>query len=845
MTTRANVWSVLIVASFLATTLLAVSVPNPVLAQTDSIETEQLDLPPDKDLQLPIGLTEEEKTRLHEIGINHIVTAPPIGPVREAAEWEPLTGVLVRYNNGFGLPYEVLREFAADLTLHVLCVASQQTSCYNNLNSNGVNMANVDLLDMATNSIWVRDYGPQIVFANGVWGITDWIYNRPRPLDDDIPWQLGTEWGATVYGSNLVATGGNFMSDGHGNGFSTDMVWNENSGMTQAQIAQDMADYLGLSNYVVVPDISASGIHHIDVWAKLVNEETILVQEVDPGHSLYAALEDRAAYFQTLTNCYGRPYTVVRVYCADIGGGDVAGHINALILNNKAFVPTFGVSSDATALATFAAAMPGYQIFGYDGSWLSDDAIHCRGMEIHDRYMLRVDTNPLQDQLNNDGDYRVTAFIDDRSEAGLVTDSLIVYWRLAGSPSYNAVTMSATAAPDSYYADIPQQTAFTDIDYYVFARDNSDRRETRPMVAPAAWYTFNTGLLALTDTISGHVLESDLTPVQGVLISADNGGGSATTDVLGYYAVAVPDAWSGTVTPTKLDYTFTPTSRSYVNVTANITDEDYTATYVPDLTPPTPDPMTWATVPIATGSTSITMTATTATDTSGVEYYFECTAGGGNDSGWQDDTTYEDTGLTPDAQYTYRVKARDKSAAQNESGWSTAESATTVAGPLFSDDFEISFGNWTNVTGDQDEWYRNQGSTPSNNTGPDHDNTFGTGWYLHMETSSGFANTAGDEVILESPDIDADAYSSLELSFYYHMYGSNIGTLNVDVYDGITWNNGVWSITGQQHTSTSDAYTQATVNLDAFSGTIRLRFRGVAAGGWQGDSDLQRCLLHR
>ena len=60
------------------------------------------------------------------------------------------------------------------------------------------------------------------------------------------------------------------------------------------------------------------------------------------------------------------------------------------------------------------------------------------------------------------------------------------------------------------------------------------------------------------------------------------------------------------------------------------------------------------------------MTATTATDSSGVEYFFECTAGGGNDSIWQDDTTYEDTGLTPNTEYSYRVKARDKSTGQNE-----------------------------------------------------------------------------------------------------------------------------------------------------------------------------------
>jgi hypothetical protein len=71
------------------------------------------------------------------------------------------------------------------------------------------------------------------------------------------------------------------------------------------------------------------------------------------------------------------------------------------------------------------------------------------------------------------------------------------------------------------------------------------------------------------------------------------------------------------------------------------------------------------------------MTATTATDASGVEYYFECTAGGGNDSGWQDGTTYEDTSLSELTQYTYRVRARDKSANQNATAWSTSESATT------------------------------------------------------------------------------------------------------------------------------------------------------------------------
>ena len=97
----------------------------------------------------------------------------------------------------------------------------------------------------------------------------------------------------------------------------------------------------------------------------------------------------------------------------------------------------------------------------------------------------------------------------------------------------------------------------------------------------------------------------------------------------------------------------------------------------PDETAPTPDPMTFATPPYATGSDSIALVATTASDYSGVEYYFTCTAGGGNDSGWQSSTSYTDTGLLPRTTYTYTVTARDLSPAQNTTGASGEASATT------------------------------------------------------------------------------------------------------------------------------------------------------------------------
>lgn len=96
-----------------------------------------------------------------------------------------------------------------------------------------------------------------------------------------------------------------------------------------------------------------------------------------------------------------------------------------------------------------------------------------------------------------------------------------------------------------------------------------------------------------------------------------------------------------------------------------------------DETAPTPDPSSWASVSTATSATSIHMAATVASDPSGVEYYFECVSGGGNDSGWQDSNEYEDTGLAAETIYTYRVRTRDKSYSQNTTGWSGALPATT------------------------------------------------------------------------------------------------------------------------------------------------------------------------
>ena len=101
------------------------------------------------------------------------------------------------------------------------------------------------------------------------------------------------------------------------------------------------------------------------------------------------------------------------------------------------------------------------------------------------------------------------------------------------------------------------------------------------------------------------------------------------------------------------------------------------------------------------------MTATTGSDASPpVEYFFDETSGnpGGDDSLWQTDPTYNDTGLSASTQYTYTVTMRD-SIPNTGTASSPASATTPSGGQVFSDSFEN--GEWNGLWAEdsQADWY--------------------------------------------------------------------------------------------------------------------------------------------
>ncbi|MEI6261678.1 MAG: BACON domain-containing carbohydrate-binding protein, partial [Deltaproteobacteria bacterium] len=75
--------------------------------------------------------------------------------------------------------------------------------------------------------------------------------------------------------------------------------------------------------------------------------------------------------------------------------------------------------------------------------------------------------------------------------------------------------------------------------------------------------------------ISGSTKTSSGTLISGVTVTFSSGGGTATTDGSGNYSITVPNGYTGTATPSKTGYTFDPASKTYSNVTAPKTGENY------------------------------------------------------------------------------------------------------------------------------------------------------------------------------------------------------------------------------------------------------------------------------
>lgn len=453
------------------------------------------------------------------------VTPPPAGPVRPIAEFEPSSHVLIRYP--LGIPLSLVTQLSN--TAHVICLVSSsstQNTATNAFNNAGVNMANLSFFVTPTDSYWTRDYAPWFIFdGNGEFGTVDFRYNRPRPNDNNVGQNLANHLNMPYYGMNITQTGGNYMTDGINTAAQTTIAYTENSSLGQNQVNQTMMDYMGITNYHVVPDPNNTYIDHIDCWGKFLAQDKILIRSVPSSHAQYNALEQTAAYFASQNCAWGYPYKVYRVNTPQNQP-----YSNSLILNKKVFVPVMNSTYDNAALQVYRDAMPGYEVIGVpSGSepWESTDALHCRTHEIPDRQMLHISHQPMHGEQSYSERWELNARIIAHSGQPVYADSVFIRYKV-NQGSWQTQVLEYLW-DNEYGSSFSEFSPGDTIRYYIHAADQSGRNADHPIFAELDPHIF----FCAADTEAPSIVHNPPTSI----ISGNHLFSAVITDNIGISAV--------------------------------------------------------------------------------------------------------------------------------------------------------------------------------------------------------------------------------------------------------------------------------------------------------------------
>lgn len=290
----------------------------------------------------------------------------------------------------------------------------------------GTDIAKVSLVKQKVSgpvTVWARDWAPMTaVGTNGDLRFIDFNYYPNRPADDStarsllnlMPWERVS---VPVYNE-----GGNFMNNSRGDCLMTTRVTDANAKvyfaddmiLNAAQIKEYYKRFAGCKQVEVFPRIPYEGTGHIDMWAKFLDDDTVIVNEIRneivnlPTYSS----RDRAKvvniknYLESRAQDIARlGYKVIRIPMPaplfSPSGDLFRSYTNSLALNGISWVPRYtapllsehsidGEYPDAEYTAAYEReSLAAYRQLGYETRWANADdliayggAIHCITMQV-------------------------------------------------------------------------------------------------------------------------------------------------------------------------------------------------------------------------------------------------------------------------------------------------------------------------------------------------------------------------------------------------------------------------------------------------------------------------------
>ena len=270
-----------------------------------------------------------------------------------------------------------------------------------------------ELIEIPTNDVWIRDYGPIVLthpegkravasFRFDGWGGKDThYYGDDAGRDDQVASRLAEYLGLPCFSSPLVLEGGAIEVDGQGTLLTTEncLLERTDGAPEKATFEQMLSEYLGIEKVVWLPGVSFDGDDtegHIDNVTRYIGPSRVVTavaaSKSDPWHPQLEA--QRKALTQT-RDAQGKQLEVLTIPLPSAHhlyasmDGDLNLHrypgspLNFIIGNDVILVPVYGDPNDRFALDTLASAFPERHVIPIDSSIyiLGQGSLHCSSQQ--------------------------------------------------------------------------------------------------------------------------------------------------------------------------------------------------------------------------------------------------------------------------------------------------------------------------------------------------------------------------------------------------------------------------------------------------------------------------------
>jgi len=324
-----------------------------------------------------------------------------ISKTRSIAEFEPIKDLILvwpkrielSYNfdfvNSLQLPYFIdLLDIAVRCTNVQIVINTpfSKNRIIAKIKENNIILSNIKFTTIFTDSIWLGDFGPFYIEKNGKLEIVDFrcwprLY---RPIENWFPTIFGKKnkikcnFSANFF---LTVQGGNYATNGAGIGILSSQVFEVNPHLRKQKIIDYLKYFLGLNKVIILNRELGRTTGHIDMFAKIINENTILLGKYkDKNDENYKIMEENAKVLEN------NGFNLIRIpivrNSSSIGNSSLS-YANSFILNGLkkkvVIIPRYNIPEDKDAMLIYKNSMPDYEIIGLNSNGVIKGfgGVHC------------------------------------------------------------------------------------------------------------------------------------------------------------------------------------------------------------------------------------------------------------------------------------------------------------------------------------------------------------------------------------------------------------------------------------------------------------------------------------